>query len=136
MQEKTTDRYNLVTFDNGTELGLVGPGGTIGYHRIFNKEAGAFTHTGVPETPNGTTTFCQDGTFPKVVSQEIIEKPVKYYNVITSKHYNIFTNGILTSSKISNQYKIDENMKYDLSAELMSSEEVKAYLDRLQSIKK
>ena len=79
-------RYNLVKFSNGSEVGFVGPGGDIGYHRVFNKEAKAFTHTGVKDTPNGTTTFAQDGTFPTVVSQEIVEKEVKFYNVITDKH--------------------------------------------------
>ena len=86
-------RYNLVKFSNGSEVGFVGAGGEKGYHRIFNKEAGAFTYTGnFKETPNGTTTFAQDGTFPTVVSQEVVEKEVKFYNVITDKHYNLFAN--------------------------------------------
>lgn len=127
-------RYNLVKFSNGSEVGFVGLGGDIGYHRIFNKEAGAFTHTGVEDTPNGTTTFAQDGTFPTVVSQEVVEKEVKFYNVITDKHYNIFANGILTSCRLSNKYRI-ENMKY-VGEKLISDEQEKAYFERIENKRK
>ena len=123
--EETASRYNLVKFSNGSEVGFVGAGGEKGYHRIFNKEAGKFTYTGnLKETPNGTTTFAQDGTFPTVVSQEVVEKEVKFYNVITDKHYNLFANGILTSCKLSNKYHI-ENMRY-IGEKLISEEEEKA----------
>lgn len=127
-------RYNLVKFSNGSEVGFVGAGGEKGYHRIFNKEAGAFTHTGCKDTPNGTTTFAQDGTFPTVVSQEVIEKSVKYYNVITDKHYNIFANGILTSCRLSNKYRI-EDMKY-VGEKLISDEQEKAYFERIGNKRK
>ncbi len=127
-------RYNLVKFSNGSEVGFVGAGGEKGYHRIFNKEAGAFTHTGCKDTPNGTTTFAEDNTFPTVVSQEVVEKSVKYYNVITDKHYNLFANGILTSCKLSNKYRI-EDMKY-VGEKLISDEQEKAYVEKLKAYKK
>lgn len=127
-------RYNLVKFSNGSEVGFVGAGGEKGYHRIFNKEAGAFTHTGCKETPNGTTTFAQDGTFPTVVSQEVVEKEVKFYNVITDKHYNLFANGILTSCKLSNKYRI-EDMRY-IGEKLISDEQEKAYFERIENKRK
>ena len=128
-------RYNLVKFSNGSEVGFVGAGGEKGYHRIFNKEAGAFTYTGnFKETPNGTTTFAQDGTFPTVVSQEVVEKEVKFYNVITDKHYNLFANGILTSCKLSNTYHI-ENMKY-VGEKLISEEEEKAIWEEKNKLRK
>ena len=132
--EETTSRYNLVKFSNGVEVGFVGPGRDIGYHRVFNKEAKAFTHTGVVDTPNGTTTFAQDGTFPTVVSQEVVEKEVKFYNVITDKHYNIFANGILTSCRLSNKYRI-EDMKY-VGEKLISDEQEKAYFERIENKRK
>lgn len=127
-------RYNLVKFSNGAEVGFVGAGGEKGYHRIFNKEAGAFTHTGCKDTPNGTTTFAQDETFPTVVSQEVVEKEVKFYNVITDKHYNLFANGILTSCKLSNKYRI-ENMRY-IGEKLISDEQEKAYFKRIENKRK
>lgn len=128
--EQITPEYNLVKFSNGAEVGFVGPGGDIGYHRVFNKEAKAFTHTGVVDTPNGTTTFAQDGSYPTVVSQEVIEKPVKYYNVITDKHYNLFANGILTSCRLSNEYMI-ENMRY-VGERLITDEQIKAYFNKIE----
>ena len=128
-------RYNLVKFSNGSEVGFVGAGGEKGYHRIFNKEAGKFTYTGnLKETPNGTTTFAQDGTFPTVVSQEIVEKEVKFYNVITDKHYNLFANGILTSCKLSNKYRI-EDMKY-VGEKLISEEEEKSIWEEKNKLRK
>lgn len=127
-------RYNLVKFSNGSEVGFVGAGGEKGYHRIFNKEAGAFTHTGCKDTPNGTTTFAQDETFPTVVSQEVVEKEVKFYNVITDKHYNLFANGILTSCRLSNKYRI-EDMRY-IGEKLISDEEKDTYFDSLKNKRK
>lgn len=128
-------RYNLVKFSNGSEVGFVGAGGEKGYHRIFNKEAGAFTYTGnLKETPNGTTTFAQDETFPTVISQEVIEKSVKYYNVITDKHYNLFANGILTSCKLSNKYRI-EDMRY-IGEKLISEEEEKVIWEETNKLRK
>lgn len=127
-------RYNLVKFSNGSEVGFVGAGDEKGYHRIFNKEAGAFTHTGCKDTPNGTTTFAQDEIFPTVISQEVVEKEVKFYNVITDKHYNLFANGILTSCRLSNKYRI-ENMKY-VGEKLISDEQEKAYFKRIENKRK
>ena len=132
--EETAPRYNLVKFSNGSEVGFVGAGGEKGYHRIFNKEAGAFTHTGCKDTPNGTTTFAQDETFPTVISQEVVEKEVKFYNVITDLHYNLFANGILTSCRLSNKYRI-ENMRY-IGEKLISEEEEKAYFERIENKRK
>lgn len=134
--EAIAPNYNLVKFSNGAEVGLVGhvePSGWV-YHRIFNKEAGKFTWIGYEDTPNGTTTFAQDGSYPTVISQEVIEKPVKYYNVITDKHYNIFANGILTSCRLSNLYKI-EDMKY-VGERLITDEEIKAYFDKIENKRK
>lgn len=128
-------KYNLVKFSNGAEVGFVGAGGEKGYHRIFNKEAGAFTYTGnFKETPNGTTTFAQDGTFPTVISQEVVEKSVKFYNVITDKHYNLFANGILTSCKLSNKYRI-EDMRY-IGEKLISEEEEKIIWEEKNKLRK
>lgn len=119
--------YNLCKFSNGAEVGFVGQGGNIGYHRIYNDEAKAFTHTGVTETPVGTHTFAEDESFPELVSQEVIKKPVRFYNVGTTKHINLFANGILTSSRISNKYAI-EDLKY-IGERLIGDSEEQAYID-------
>jgi hypothetical protein len=129
---QTAEVYNKLTFDNGTTLGLVGDGGTRGYHRIFNKQACCFTHTGVPETPIGTITFAEDKSEPMLVRQELVNETVDYYNIITDKHFNIFANGILTSCRCSNLYKI-ENMKY-AGERTMSDKEVEEYFKRLKNL--
>lgn len=122
------DCYNLCKFSNGAEVGFVGMGGTDGYHRIYNDEAKCFTHTGVAETPIGTTTFAEDGSFPKLVEQHIVKKNVKFYNIGTEKHFNLFTNGILTSSRISNCYKI-KDMKY-YGEQIISDKEIAEYIEK------
>ena len=130
--KQTAKVYNKLTFNNGSTLGLVGEGGTLGYHRIFNKQACCFTHTGVPETPIGTITFAEDKSEPVLVSQELVNETVDYYNIITDKHFNIFANGILTSCRCSNLYKI-ENMKY-AGERAMSDKEVEEYFKRLKNL--
>ena len=131
--KQTADVYNKLTFDNGATLGLVGKGGTQGYHRIFNKQACCFTHTGVPETPNGTITFAEDESEPVLVSQELVHNTVDYYNIITDKHFNLFANGILTSCKCSNIYRI-EDMKY-VGERLMNDKDIETYFAWLESLK-
>lgn len=130
--KQTAKVYNKLTFDNGTTLGLVGEGGSQGYHRIFNKQACCFTHTGVPETPIGTITFAEDKSEPMLVRQELVNETVDYYNIITDKHFNIFANGILTSCRCSNLYKI-ENMKY-AGERTMPDKEVEEYFKRLKNL--
>lgn len=120
--KQTSPVYNKLTFSDGTILGLVGEGNDQGYHRIFNKQAGLFTHTGVPETPIGTITFSQDKTEPVLIKQELVYDNVDFYNIITDKHFNLFANGILTSCKCSNMYKI-KNMKY-IGKRLLSDKEI------------
>lgn len=127
IKPQVATEYNLCKFSNGAEVGFVGQGGNIGYHRIYNDEAKAFTHTGVAETPVGTHTFAEDDSFPELVSQEVIKKTVRFYNVGTTKHINLFANGILTSSRISNKYAI-EDMKY-VGEQLISDSEERAYID-------
>lgn len=126
------NQYNLVKFSDGSEIGFVGVNG-VGYHRIFNEQAGMFTYTGSKDTPNGTTTFNKFGDKPYVVSQEIVQEDVTYYNIITENHYNCFANGILTSCRLSNKRKI-ENMKY-VGEMLIAENEIEEYLNARENIK-
>jgi hypothetical protein len=93
------DCYNLLKFDDGSTLK------TILKHRIFNKQKGEFTYTNI-DTPIGTETFTSNGKYVKLISKEIINEPVHYYNVFTEKHINIFANNILTSCRLNNMYPI------------------------------
>ncbi len=105
-KKQVAQEYNLIKFDNGTELK------TVIDHRIYNMEAQKFTYTmNEKDTPIGTTTFLKDGSTTKLVERKVVEEPVNYYNIITDYHMNLFANGILTSLRLNNLYKI-ENMKF------------------------
>jgi hypothetical protein len=100
--------HNIIKFSDGsvlktlqTELG----------HRIFNIEKGKFTYPMTDETPIGTHTFNKDGEFVSLISKEIVNDEVEYYNIITDKHMNLFTNSILTSCRYNNIYPIAD-MKF------------------------
>lgn len=103
---QTASEYNLITFSDGSSVK------TISQHRIFNKEKGMFTYPMTDETPIGTTTYNSKGEFVKVVDKKVIKSEVKYYNVITDKHINLFADSILTSCRLNNMYTI-ENMKFN-----------------------
>ena len=105
MKKHTTTSYNVLTFSDGTVLK------TVGQHRIFNKELGKFTYPMTDETPIGTTTFNANGEEVTLVSKERKDEYVEYYNLITKYHMNAFANGILTSCRFSNLYKIEKALK-------------------------
>ena len=105
-QKQSTTQYNLIRFSDGSELK------TIGQHRIFNKEAGAFTYPMTDATPVGTTTVRADGSEVTVVSKRVVYEQVNYYNVVTAGGYmNLYANTILTSLRYNNIYPI-ANMRY------------------------
>ena len=97
---ETTTQYNLLKFSDGSILK------TINQHRIFNKEKGMFTYPMTEDTPLGTTTFNVDGNEVTLTSKEIVVEEVEYYNIITSRHMNLFANSILTSCRYNNIYPI------------------------------
>ena len=105
-KKQVAEEYNLVKFDNGVELK------TVADHRIFNMESQKFTYTmNEEDTPIGTTTYMEDGTTAKLIERKVVKETVNYYNIITDYHMNLFANGILTSLRLNNLYKI-ENMKF------------------------
>jgi hypothetical protein len=105
-RQETTTQYNLIKFSDGSELK------TIGQHRIFNKQAGAFTYPMTEDTPVGTTTVKADGSEVTVVSKQVVYSSVNYYNVVTSGGYmNLYANAVLTSMRYNNIYPI-ANMQY------------------------
>ena len=99
-QEQTANCYNLLEFSKGTLLK------TIVQHRIFNKELGKFTHPMTEDTPLGTHTFTDSGEEIELLCKSVIIEEIKYYNVITHRHINMFANGILTSCRYNNIYPI------------------------------
>ncbi|MGL5715574.1 MAG: Hint domain-containing protein [Paraclostridium sp.] len=99
---ETTNQYNLLRFSDGSELK------TIDQHRIFNKQKGMFTYPMTDETPIGTLTFNSKGEYVTLVSKEVVDESVDYYNIITDYHINLFANGILTSCRYNNIYPIKD----------------------------
>ena len=105
-RQESTTQYNLIRFSDGSELK------TISQHRIFNKEAGAFTYPMTDATPIGTTTVRADGSEVTVISKRVVYERVNYYNVVTAGGYmNLYADGILTSLRFNNIYPIAD-MRY------------------------
>jgi len=102
---ETGSQYNLLTFSDGTTLR------TFDQHRIFNKQAGAFTYPMTSATPVGTITVNEHGQEIILTNKQVIQDTIEYYNVITDYHMNLFSDSVLTSCRFNNIYPIT-NMKF------------------------
>lgn len=105
MKQKKAIKYNHLVFSDDSELN------TVEQHRIFNIEKGMFTYPMTEDTPIGTHTLNDKGEIVELVSKEVVEKEVNYYNIITNYHINLFAGHILTSCRLSNIYPI-KDLKY------------------------
>ena len=105
MKQKQAIKYNHLVFSDNSELN------TVEQHRIFNIEKGMFTYPMTEDTPIGTHTLNDKGEIVELVSKEVVEKEVNYYNIITNYHINLFAGHILTSCRLSNIYPI-KDFKY------------------------
>jgi hypothetical protein len=104
-RSETGSQYNLLTFSDGTTLR------TFDQHRIFNKQAGAFTYPMTAATPVGTVTMNEHGQEITLTHKQVIEDTIDYYNVITDHHMNLFSDTVLTSCRFNNIYPITD-MKF------------------------
>jgi hypothetical protein len=102
---ETGSQYNLLTFSDGTTLR------TFDQHRIFNKQAGAFTYPMTDATPIGTVTVNEHGQEITLTNKQVIVDTIEYYNVITDHHMNLFSDTVLTSCRFNNIYPITD-MKF------------------------
>jgi hypothetical protein len=102
---ETGSQYNLLTFSDGTTLR------TFDQHRIFNKQAGAFTYPMTDATPVGTITVNEHGQEIILTNKQVIVDTIEYYNVITYYHMNLFSDTVLTSCRFNNIYPITD-MKF------------------------
>ena len=102
---ETGSQYNLLTFSDGTTLR------TFDQHRIFNKQAGAFTYPMTEATPIGTITVNEHGQEITLTNKQVIKDTIEYYNVITDYHMNLFSDSVLTSCRFNNIYPITD-MKF------------------------
>jgi len=109
VQPFKTNRYSVVRFSDGSQLGTIADG--LG-HRIFNVEKGKFTHMmSDVDTPIGTTTVNQSGKIVSVIGKGVVEGEVTFYNIIVHKHMNVYANTLLTSTGLNNVYPI-VNMQF------------------------
>jgi len=104
-RSETGSQYNLLTFSDGTTLR------TFDQHRIFNKQAGAFTYPMTAATPIGTVTVNEHGQEITLTNKQVIKDTIEYYNVITDYHMNLFSDSVLTSCRFNNIYPITD-MKF------------------------
>jgi hypothetical protein len=120
-REETHNKHNRFTFSDGTVLRTVG-------HHVFNKQAGAFTMLVRDTTPVGTITFNEFGEEVTLISKETIQESVRFYNVWTQYHLNLFADGILTSNRFNNIYPI-RDMKFVKDARALRPLEEFANID-------
>jgi hypothetical protein len=104
-RSETGSQYNLLTFSDGKTLR------TFDQHRIFNKQAGAFTYPMTAATPVGTVTVNEHGQEITLTNKQVIQDTIEYYNVITDYHMNLFSDSVLTSCRFNNIYPITD-MKF------------------------
>jgi hypothetical protein len=100
---------------------------TVGHH-VFNKQAGEFTMLVRDTTPVGTITFNEQGEEVTLISKETIQEPVRFYNVWTQYHLNLFADSILTSNRFNNIYPI-RDMKFVKDARVLRPLEEFANID-------
>ena len=132
-QEKIADYYYQVDIEGGTTLNLVGSNGKS--HRLYDYEDKQFNY---PQDMGRHHTIDQNCRGLHIENITKIDNPVKYYNIITNDHYNLYAEGILTSCRLSNRYGIAQpfsrtltQMKYDLDDVRMTEEEVQEYISKL-----
>lgn len=102
-ERETAACYNLLEFSDGSQLK------TINQHRIFDADCGKFVAVSSIDSavgPIGMQTFNAAGQLVSLVKKSLVYEPVDYYNIITNRHINMFTNGILTSCRYNNIYPI------------------------------
>lgn len=105
--------YQLIKFDDGTELK------TVGYHGIFSVDLNRFVSVdNKDEFHVGTRVYKIINnrlSIVKVTSIEIVKEVVNYYHVVSTRFYDVIANDLLTTDGtviLSNLYGFDENIKW------------------------
>lgn len=127
--ETVATKYWKITFSDGSTINLVGSNGKS--HRIYNLTKQRFDYP--QDFEPSDITVKDDGSIVTIVSCKEIEKAVKFYNIATKDHINVYANGFLTSNKLNNRYKIVDNKFTD--EQLMSDEDIAAYKRHLENIR-
>lgn len=133
--KQTATEYWKITLSDGTVLKLVGPKDGPNKdksHRLYNVTKQSFMYP--QDFEKDDLTLKENGDLVNVVSCEKIFETVNFYNIASNKHINIYAEGVLTSNRLSNRFEIKDNKYTD--KQIMTDEEIKAYKEHLERLKK
>ena len=133
--KQTATEYWKITLSDGTVLKLVGPKDGPNKdksHRLYNVTKQSFIYP--QDFEEDDLTLKENGDLVKVVSCEKIFETVNFYNIASNKHINVYAESVLTSNRLSNRFEIKDNKYTD--RQLMTDEEIKAYKEHMERLKK
>ena len=130
MKKMQSNFYYKVSLSDGTELKLVGSNGKS--HRLYNVTKQSFMYP--QDFEENDYTLKQDGTIATISSIEKIEEKVNFYNISSKDHINVYAENVLTSNRLNNRFEIKNNKFTD--KKLMTDEEIKAYKEHMERLKK
>lgn len=130
MKKMQSNFYYKVSLSDGTELKLVGSNGKS--HRLYNGTKQSFMYP--QDFEENDYTLKQDGTIATISSIEKVEEKVNFYNISSKDHINVYAENVLTSNRLNNRFEIKNNKFTD--KKLMTDEEIKAYKEHLERLKK
>ena len=133
--KQTATEYWKITLSDSTVLKLVGSKDGPNKdksHRLYNVTKQSFMYP--QDFEKDDLTLKENGDLVKVVSCEKIFETVNFYNIASNKHINVYAEGVLTSNRLSNRFEIKDNKYTD--KQIMTDEEIKAYKEHLERLKK
>lgn len=133
--KQTATEYWKITLSDDTVLKLVGPKNGPNKdksHRFYNVTKQSFMYP--QDFEKDDLTLKENGDLVKVVSCEKIFETVNFYNISSKDHINVYAENVLTSNRLNNRFEIKNN-KFT-NKQLMTDEEIKAYKEHLERLKK
>lgn len=133
--KQTATEYWKITLSDSTILKLVGPKDGPNKdksHRLYNVTKQSFMYP--QDFEKDDLTLKENGDLVKVVSCEKIFETVNFYNIASNKHINVYAENVLTSNRLNNIFEIKNNKFTD--KKLMTDEEIKAYKEHMERLKK
>ncbi|MBO4622320.1 MAG: hypothetical protein J5691_00400 [Bacilli bacterium] len=95
-ENKSHTEYDLWTFSNDYFVK------TVHRHRFYNVEDNCFTY--MDRWRIGDHTIDQNGNLIELIEHKTINETVKHYKITTKKYHNYFANGILTGSRLTQNF--------------------------------
>ena len=128
--ESIATEYWKITLSDDIVLKLVGNNDKS--HRLFNVTKQCFMYP--QDFEKDDYTINENGVMSKIVSCELIHDAVRFYNISSAEHINVYANGILTSNRLNNRFEI-KDFKFT-NNQLMTDAEIEKYQQHLASIQK